>query len=209
LLLGGRDVEGLTEIFERRTYEPVLPLPPRPRILDLGANVGLFTAWALQEWPQARVTAFEPDPENMRVLRRFVATNGLEHQVKLVEAAVGSQDGTVNFKAGLGSGSALSDDGALTVPKQDAQPLMAEADLVKIDIEGGEWELLRDPRLHNVRAQIVLEYHRYLCPGRGDPLRPDPRPRHLAHETLREAGFSIRDVEQRWWGHGTLVGWRS
>lgn len=39
-------------------------------------------------------------------------------------------------------------------------PFFANADLVKIDIEGGEWELLDDDRFADLRvAVVVLEYH--------------------------------------------------
>ena len=47
---------------------------------------------------------------------------------------------------------------------------MAEADLVKIDIEGGEWPILTDPRFAQLPTPaLVIEYHPAGCPG------PDPQ----------------------------------
>ena len=42
---------------------------------------------------------------------------------------------------------------------------IAEADLVKMDIEGGEWGILADPRIARQRA-LVLEYHPRGLPAR-------------------------------------------
>jgi len=67
------------EIFIRRDYEPPLVAQRRDvkTIIDVGANVGLFTLRAKQIWPDARVLAFEPDPTNFARLERHVALNRL------------------------------------------------------------------------------------------------------------------------------------
>ena len=63
-----------------------------------------------------------------------------------------------------------ADESATTLPAADVFPYLEGADLVKIDIEGGEWPILSDPRFAELEARaLVLEYHPHLCPG------PDPR----------------------------------
>lgn len=59
------------EIFVDRTYlQPDWPtLPASPTILDVGANIGLFSRFAAQEWPDASVFAFEPVPLLFDLLR--------------------------------------------------------------------------------------------------------------------------------------------
>jgi 31-O-methyltransferase len=59
------------EIFEDEVYvSPAgLNLPPRPTVFDVGANIGLFTLYALRAWPEARVFAFEPVPQIFDALR--------------------------------------------------------------------------------------------------------------------------------------------
>jgi hypothetical protein len=42
----------------------------RPVILDIGANVGSFAAWALKRWPGAHVHCYEPPPDNFALLTR-------------------------------------------------------------------------------------------------------------------------------------------
>jgi hypothetical protein len=47
-----------------------------------------------------------------------------------------------------------------TVPVRDVFPYMQECDLLKIDIEGGEWGLLADPRFASTSAKaLVMEVH--------------------------------------------------
>jgi len=59
-------------------------------VLDVGANIGQFTAAAHGSWPKARFFAFEPLPQAAEVLRR---RTGVEvHQV-----AIGDHDGTTRF----------------------------------------------------------------------------------------------------------------
>ena len=42
---------------------------PRPVILDIGANIGSFAAWAIQRWPGCFVHRYEPLPANFELLR--------------------------------------------------------------------------------------------------------------------------------------------
>ena len=45
-------------------------------------------------------------------------------------------------------------------------PHLHDADLLKIDIEGGEWPLLTDARFGELKVPaIVLEYHAYDSPA--------------------------------------------
>ena len=67
------------EIFIKRDYEPRLVMERRDvkNIIDVGANIGLFSLRAKQIWPDARILAFEPDPTNFARLERLVALNRL------------------------------------------------------------------------------------------------------------------------------------
>jgi hypothetical protein len=57
------------------------------------------------------------------------------------------------------------------IPGQEARVLMAEFDLAKIEIEGGESEIPQDRRLATCGPRaIVLEYHAARCPE-ADPRR--------------------------------------
>ncbi|AUS81158.1 FkbM family methyltransferase [Actinoalloteichus sp. AHMU CJ021] len=59
------------EIFTDAVYLPPggITLPDRPVVVDVGANIGLFTLFAASQWPGAVVHACEPVPDVFDVLR--------------------------------------------------------------------------------------------------------------------------------------------
>jgi FkbM family methyltransferase len=189
---GTIDVWTFVEVFMRRLYEPPpaiaerLGRAPSPLVLDLGANIGMFGLDALTRYPAARVVAYEPDAHNAAVHRRVVELNHDDGRWRLVEAAAGARDGRVRFTAGLQTGGHIVENGAgVEVPMVDVLGEIAEADLVKMDIEGGEWGILTDPRIAQASA-LVLEYHPQGCP------REDAA--GFANELLAGHGFDVTPV---------------
>jgi FkbM family methyltransferase len=181
------DTWTLREIFRDRPY--ALPagveLPPRPRIVDLGANLGLFIAFILARFPEATVTAFEPDPDSVRLLREGLSQSPYAGQVSLHEACAMVSDGPVNFAGGGHQFSRVTHadtEAALTVSGVDVFPFLEGADLLKMDIEGAEWALLGDPRFGAAR-NVVMEYH--------PMLGPDPDPRRLVLELFAARGYRV------------------
>lgn len=199
----GGDPVTLGEVFHERTYEPPpgLDLDPR-RIVDLGANVGYFGGFALERWPRASIEAYEPDPDNAAVHAHTIRINRLEERWRLHRAAASTSDGELRFHA---SGDALShagEGGALAVRADDVLPVIAGADLLKMDIEGGEWPILADPRfVSDPPRAIVLEYHPDGAPG--------PDPRAAALDRLSAAGLTaMATIFRRSDGYGMLWAWR-
>ena len=193
-----QDGATMAEVFHRSDYDPPPELAraladPR-RILDLGANIGLFGIYAAQRWPRAEIVGYEADPDNAAVHEQTIAANDLGGRWRVERKAAGAHDGQVELAAGRAMGSFVvepgSDPGVPTihVPVKDVMGEISTSDLVKVDIEGGEWEILADERFRrDPPAVVVLEYHPHLGPG-GDPRaaaerrsggRPSDR-RHLA-----------------------------
>jgi FkbM family methyltransferase len=222
---GTRDVHILNEIFggtdAHQSYEPPLAVAQALgantslKVLDLGANVGLFGLYALSRWPGAVVRSFEPDPANVAVLRRVIDANRLEDRWAMAEVAVSNQIDEMSFEVGLYSESRLVADGepagdrlaAGECPKTikvHAVDLFAEdhdVDLMKMDIEGGEWAILTDSRLKDLKADVVvLEWHARGCPA------SDPRSEVI--RLLRSAGYSGLQEVEFGEGNGLLWAWR-
>jgi len=176
-------------------------LGDRAQFVDLGANVGLFGVWVLTRFPGARLTAFEPDPFTVHRLREVIALNDAADVWTVIPACASSYRGEADFAATGTSVSRItapgSFDATTRVPVIDVFEYLREADVVKMDIEGEEWNILLDPRWPDVSARAVLmEYHPDGCPG--------PDPRALARERLRTSGFVVEDVMHNLAGHGML-----
>jgi FkbM family methyltransferase len=201
------DVLLFDEIFSQREYE--LPEPVthlisdlRPlKVADVGANIGLFGAFISREHPETEIVAIEADEANVGVLRRCAQANGTESGWTVVCAAATTSDGTVRFVSGEYSLSRLGDEGE-PVSAVDVFPYLANAQLVKIDIEGAEWPILADPRFRRLNAPVVvLEYHREGCPGT-DPAAD-------AQRALRTAGYETTlGPSKAEYGAGIIWGWR-
>lgn len=207
---GTGDVVTLGEVFHEHDYRPTgdvsASLGHVSLIIDLGANIGLFGAFAAARWPDAEIVAYEPDPANADVHARTIALNGLQARWRLVRAAAGVRTGRARFLAGDVALSRLAteeDDGrGIEVLVEDVMACLSDADLVKMDIEGGEWAILRDERFRESPPRtLVLEYHPRLC-GESDP-------RHAAEAALTAAGLRLQTIWHRADGHGMLWAWRS
>ncbi|MBA3430615.1 MAG: FkbM family methyltransferase [Actinobacteria bacterium] len=170
-------------------------------VLDLGANVGLFGAFVLQRFPDASIVSVEPDPFNVPVIKRCIEANRGSWQLIRASASVRSEQ--LLFEAGRYCHSRLAEvpsAQAISVPAIDAFPLINSADFVKIDIEGGEWPLLRDPRFQRVTPSvIVLEWHETGCWAEDAY--------GAAIEALTGAGYSTIGTRSAY-SHGLIWGWR-
>ncbi|MER8370180.1 FkbM family methyltransferase [Mesorhizobium sp. M1378] len=111
--------------------------------LDVGANVGSYTVLASGVC-SAETWAFEPDILSVQRLRRNIQINGLEHRVKVFEAAVGDQRKDVSFTVGKDTVNRVSTsrlDNDVRVVRQvrlDDVINGARPSMIKIDVEGYE-----------------------------------------------------------------------
>jgi FkbM family methyltransferase len=184
---GTPDVAALGEVFYERHYDPpdevatfLQGLGHPPTILDLGANIGLFGAFAATRFPDAQIVAIEPDPSNIDLLRRVAGANDWDWEV--IEAAAGPADGVVPFASGRFTYSRIEEGGA-SVRAVDVMPFLQRADLAKVDIEGAEWAILSDERFLSVAPPaLALEHHPYLSPG---------DPRSTTRRLLHDAGYEV------------------
>jgi FkbM family methyltransferase len=131
-----------------------------PLIIDGGANVGVSVAWFKQQWPKARVLAFEADPGIGAVLKLNVASAGFTN-VTVVEKALWTSEGELMFTPEGGDAGRLDGDGSTLVATTRLRDWLTEPiDLLKLDIEGAEADVIVDcvDRLELVK-NIVFEYH--------------------------------------------------
>lgn len=207
---GGRDLDILEEIFASREYDPppevtdLLRRRSRPHVVDLGGNIGLFALRMFELLPGCTVASFEPDPDNLALLERCRRVSGLEGRWTIHAAAAGTKDGSADFLGGREADSRLiaPGHGTLLVPVRDAFDHFHGCDLLKIDIEGGEWEIVSDERFAAVPAvAVVMEFHGYRRPHRDI--------RGAAGELLSRCGYEVRHVAWDPVGVGRVWAWRA
>ncbi len=145
---------------------------PDPVVIDGGGHIGLFTLYVKQKYPNARITAFEPDAESLALLEANIALNGWT-DVTVVPAGLYAKDGTVQFGSDHSDGSSIfSKEADHSIPVARLGPYLASSvDFLKLNIEGAELDVLEDvaDALRQVR-EMVIEYHGF--PEIGQRLHP-------------------------------------
>jgi len=163
----------IAEIVDFDAYQlAALPaLGPAPLILDVGANVGVASL-VLAQIPGATVIAFEPVPANATRLRENLARNGAGN-VEVVVKAMTARDGTAPFRAvpdesvgGRVWDGADGEGGLVTVATVSLRTALApyadrEVALIKIDCEGGEYDIVEqlDAELAERIRALTFEVH--------------------------------------------------
>lgn len=137
----------------------------KPRILDVGANIGAFAIWAAKRFPGAEITCYEPHPKMVQLCRDNVGTGW--PKVEIVNAAVtGDGKGPVRLFDGLlnqGERTIHPIAGAHAETCTEVPAVAAETlppcELLKVDTEGCEREILEHyPHMDGVKV-LMAEWH--------------------------------------------------
>jgi len=149
------------EIFQHGIYD-FKAVHSQVRIIDCGANMGAAVCYLKDRYPQSELIAFEPDENNFALLQQNA---GRLPGVRLEKKAVWTYNGTISFQhTGTLSSKIGEAEEGVTVTTIDcvrlADYLTNPVDMLKIDIEGAEYEVLKDcaTSLSNV-ANLFIEYH--------------------------------------------------
>ncbi len=164
----GADIAMLREVFVDGEYKLRADIAPKS-ILDIGGNMGDSAAYFAAIYPEASIVVYEPDPANFALLKKNMEQFP---QVTCVEAAVAGATGErVFYKNNTSSvaSSLLSRGGKeeqVTVHTVSLNDLVREhsADLVKFDVEGGEYDLFVNTDRTKLPPTMVGEVHYDLMP---------------------------------------------
>lgn len=136
---------------------------------DIGAHVGVHSAFAAKKAREGSVIAFEPDPTNIEYLNKNLERNTEDGQI--FEIALSNEYGVSKFKMGQGTTSqigALSfETGQYEVETAPLDGLISEKNIpspnvIKIDVEGAESLVLEGMKetLTNKSCRVVfIEIH--------------------------------------------------
>jgi FkbM family methyltransferase len=157
-----------------RQYDPPEGFGDDDVIVDIGANVGLFSVRAATYAPRGTVLAFEPAPDNFARLKENIQLNGLANVIAIQAAIAGKTESrhmylgtedTVSHSLWKGWGGSEQE---ITVQCRTLEDVMQEyklthIDLLKVDCEGAEGEIilgLDDETLRRIR-RIGMEVHEW------------------------------------------------
>jgi len=126
------------ERYERKLFCETIG--PGSVVLDVGANVGVYTLLAAKRG--ARVLAIEADPQNVERLRHHVRLNGFDDRVTIFPMASTDKDGAVTIfrnHRNWGNSNLFAGTDPVVVPGNTIDSLeLPPIDVCKIDIEGAE-----------------------------------------------------------------------
>ena len=163
-------------------------------ILDIGANVGSFALWATARWPGSVVTSYEPHPGTFEFLKRntdrrrdirpvnaALFPGGLKTAVFVSRFAGDGESGLASYAGDTFVDGAMVERYEVAVVDPASLP---SADIVKIDIEGGEGDVLDHLDLSKT-SLVLLEYQN--------------RKNRLQLEARLAADFGLVDTVEHIW----------
>ncbi len=203
----------LTDFIQRRiylgTFEPAETslvekyLQPGMTFVDVGANVGYYTALAagLVAGNGGRVIAFEPSAYAFEKLHSMVRANKLQH-VTAVHAGLSDTAGPGRLYLGIGShnhsptmvahaGATATEISVVSLDDEAERLGIDRIDLMKIDVEGHEPKVLSGARrlLSQGRIRAIL------CEFNEGWLSMAESSSHQLGNILQEAGFRETGLE--------------
>lgn len=172
------DIGVFYEVFWEKTYAKHLSLMKKnPKvIIDLGAHIGITSIYLSAKYPNAKIYAVEASAENFEVLKNN--TKSFKNIV-CINAAAYFEDGFVNFSDNeLSYNQKISETGvstkAISIESLKNNFGIDKVDLMKIDIEGGEINLLSKENtwLSSVENIIIEIHHPYTSSDLSKDLKP-------------------------------------
>ena len=167
------DVTVFRQVFLDGEYDFSIPGTEPKIIIDLGANVGMFTIHAKLKYPHAKIISLEPEPGNFKQLQ--LNTAGFEN-VTMLNKAIWNDDKGVSMiiDAMYGEWGATSESYSADAKNQ----VMVESttmqglidlysiniiDILKIDIEGAEKYIFETETawLEKVKV-LIIELHDFM-----------------------------------------------
>lgn len=204
IALSGRRTNAL--VNTRLDLVPGAVLDALRVVVDVGANVGDWTAGVLDVARPGRVIVFEPSPVVFPVVRaRFAGVSSVEVR----QVAVGDRDGTTPFFV-----TAHSHNASVLRPRDDAQELLDHGgevrdeveidiarldtaladvdhiDVLKIDVQGFERNVLAGAPATLTKSSWMLLEANFVSLYEGDLLLPE------LHGLMLDAGFALANLSK-------------
>jgi FkbM family methyltransferase len=162
-------------VFEKALCEHILQaLPAGPAVMiDVGANIGLISAYVLAKKPDVTIYAFEPGPHQFAYLKKTIEHNAIGDRIIASSLALGEREETLQFvthsakdvskdgfiNTGRGEGAKMIDVQVTTLDLWWQENNKPGVSVIKIDTEGAELFILKggEQFIRAVAPRIYLE----------------------------------------------------
>jgi FkbM family methyltransferase len=151
----------IRDIFVDEHYRCEFDSAPK-RILDCGGNIGLSTLYFTSKFDDVRVEVYEACPLLAATIQRNCETAKVANRVLVSANAVSARTGFLHFTSFGSDSGHVSSDGELIPCVDIAELIGEELDLLKMDIEGSEFECLErlaETGKLGIPKRIVVEIH--------------------------------------------------
>jgi FkbM family methyltransferase len=184
------DIKVCKDVFLRRDYDYPTCFSPST-IVDVGANCGMTSVFYANRYPDATIVAIEPESSNYEALVRNTSSYS---NVCAIQAALWNEDGQVEvFPGDLGypgwprmrnwgkwgfhvrKGTGCR---ALTMATLMREVGMETVDILKVDVEGAEWQIFSSCDWMDKVKLLAIELHDRIRPGCSDVVNAATRQHH-------------------------------
>lgn len=160
-----------TEVVLGELYFPEgLIFKENPIIVDVGAHIGLFSLTANSKTENSKIYSIEPNSKNYNILLEQIEINDLNGKIIPFKIALSDKDGKMRLYSGEHSarGSLTRKEGGnfedvitTTLENFFKKNNIESCDLMKMDIEGGEYSVLyaTPKKIFDKIQRIFLELH--------------------------------------------------
>jgi len=180
MYINAEDVGVAPSLLAKGVYEPFETeflkelLKENMTVVNIGANIGYYTLIAANRvGPNGKVYAFEPEPQNYKLLVRNIEENGYKN-ISPIQVAVSDKKGTLKLfldKSNLGDHSLaeqniVEKNGSVEIETNSLDNFFEEynkdfkVDLIQMDVQGAEGLILDGAKkiIGSNNLKIIMEF---------------------------------------------------
>ncbi len=157
------------EVWIDQIYTPTgYEIKDGDTVIDIGANIGVFAIFAATRAKNTTILAFEPFPENVRILIENVTNSGLQNVKVFPKAVAGTSKERILevsdswIKHSLSRLDSTKEGISIrSISFDQVMKKIEKCDLLKIDCEGSEYEIFYGASRESMAKvkKIVGEFH--------------------------------------------------
>ncbi len=158
LLSGLQVFSGIREIWVRDCYlSTYLNFNDDKLVVDLGANIGVFTQLALSQNSELEIISVEPNYRLLRDLENSVKNNGWNDRVRTIRSFLGTK---TDIQKQAINNESYRDVKFISEDEFIKRFSIQKIDFLKIDIEGSEFSFInQNSKLLLISKKIAIEIH--------------------------------------------------